>query len=175
MLQWARVRNSTGMFMNSDCTSRFREKYGRLCVDKLGAGIGQDGTVWRTAEHTAVKFFGRLDRYKREVEVYRLLTQRQIIQIAGHHVPQLILSDDDLRAIEMTIVTRPFILDFAGAKLPHELPDFEANIMEEHFKHVRDLFGPFWADALHVAEMFRLATGYTLLDIHPGNIAFDHE
>jgi hypothetical protein len=30
-------------------------------------------------------------------------------------------------------------------------------------------------NALHVAEMFRLATGFTLLDIHPGNIAFADE
>jgi len=28
------------------------------------------------------------------------------------------------------------------------------------------------ADALHVAEMFRRQTGFVLLDIHPGNVAF---
>ena len=158
--------------MDSDCTSRFLARHGRLCIDKLGAGVGQDGTVWRTAQHTAVKFFDRLDRYQRELEVYRLLSRRQIIHVAGHHVPQLILSDDDLRAIEMTIVTRPFVLDFAGAKLPHEVPDFDEGVMTEHYDHLRELFDDRWTEALHVAEMFRLATGYTLLDIHPGNIAF---
>lgn len=44
--------------------------------------------------------------------------------------------------------------------------------MEEHFEHLLELFGARWEDAMHVAEMFRLATGYTVLDIHPGNIAF---
>ena len=44
--------------------------------------------------------------------------------------------------------------------------------MEDHLEHLRELFGDRWADALHVAEMFRLATGFVLLDIHPGNIAF---
>jgi hypothetical protein len=44
----------------------------------------------------------------------------------------MIRSDDDVRAIEMTIVTRPFILDFAGAKLPHGIPDFGDDIMAEH-------------------------------------------
>jgi hypothetical protein len=40
---------------------------------------------------------------------------------------------------------------------------------------MRELFGERWADALHVAEMFRQATGFVLLDIHPGNIAFSDE
>jgi hypothetical protein len=158
--------------MDSDFTSKFHARHGRLCIDKLGAGAGQDGTVWRTAQHTAVKFFDRVDRYEREVEVYRVLTQLQIIQIAGHNIPQLILTDDDLRAIEMTIVTRPFVLDFAGAKLSHEVPDFNEEIMAEHYERLRELFDDRWTDALHVADMFRIATGYTLLDIHPGNIAF---
>ena len=95
--------------------------------------------------------------------------------VADHNVPRLRDADDALLAIEMTIVERPFVLDFAGAKLPHEVPDFEAEVIEEHLEHLRELFGPRWADALHVAEMFRLATGYTLLDIHPGNVAFADE
>jgi len=77
--------------------------------------------------------------------------------------------------IEMAIVERPFVLDFAGAKRPEEVPDFEQHVIDEHLEHVRELFGGRWADGPHVAEMFRLATGYTLLDIHPGNIAFADE
>jgi hypothetical protein len=77
-----------------------------------------------------------------------------------------------LAVLEMTIVERPFVLDFAGAKLPHEVPDFGEEIMAEHHEHLRELFEDRWMEALHVAEMFRVATGYTLLDIHPGNIAF---
>ena len=37
---------------------------------------------------------------------------------------------------------------------------------------VMELFDDRWTEALHVAEMFRRTTGYILLDIHPGNIAF---
>jgi hypothetical protein len=78
-------------------------------------------------------------------------------------------------AIEMGTVERPFVLDFAGAKLPEEVPDFEPHVLEEHHEHLRELFGERWGDALHVAEMFRQATGFVLLDIHPGNIAFADE
>jgi len=158
--------------MVRDCTATFHRRHGGLCVEKLGAGVGQDGTVWLTQQRTAVKFFDRLDRYRRELEVYQLLRSRNILEVAGHNVPKLLLADDDLQAIEMTIVVRPFVLDFAGAKLPHEVPDFDEEIMAEHHEHLHELFGERWADAMHVAEMFRLATGFTLLDIHPGNIAF---
>jgi hypothetical protein len=158
--------------MSGDLIVRFHARHGRLCVELLGTGVGQDGTVWRTTTHTAVKFFDRVDRYRRERDVYQVLTQQNVLRIAEHNIPQFILCDDELLAIEMTMVVRPFILDFAGAKLPHEIPDFDAEIIEEHHQHLQDLFGDRWTDALHVAEMFERETGYTLLDIHPGNIAF---
>ena len=116
----------------------------------LGRRPGRNGLA--DAQHTAVKFFDRLDRYERERDVYGVLTKRRIIVIAGHTVPVCILSDDELRAIETTIVTRPFVLDFAGAKLPHEVPDFDDEIMAEHYEHLRELFGDRWTDALHVAD-----------------------
>lgn len=158
--------------MEGNLTTLFLARHGRMCLDRLGAGVGQDGTVWRTAQNTAVKFFDRFDRFERERQVYELLSRKQILQIAGHNVPQLILFDEELRAIEMTIVVRPFILDFAGAKLPGEVPDFEQYVLDEHLENLRELFGDRWTDALHVAEMFRQITGLVLLDVHPGNIAF---
>jgi hypothetical protein len=42
--------------------------------------------------------------------------------------------------LEMTIVQRPFVLDFAGAKHPREIPDFDEEIMGEHYAHLRELF-----------------------------------
>jgi hypothetical protein len=33
------------------------------------------------------------------------------------HVPQMVAFDDDLWVIAMTLVERPFVLDFAGAYL----------------------------------------------------------
>jgi hypothetical protein len=141
-------------------------------VGYLGPGPGQDGFVMESSALTAVKFFDREERFNREAEVYSLLQDKDIRIIAGHNIPRLINVVPSLKILEMTIVQRPFILDFAGAKLPHEVPDFDEEIMAEHHDHLRELFGDRWTEALHVAEMFRLATGYVLLDIHPGNIAF---
>lgn len=119
-----------------------------------------------------MKFFDRVDRFSRELEVYHVLRTKRIHLIDGDNVPELIRSEEDLRVIEMSIVERPFILDFAGAIRSREVPDFEQHVIEEHIEHIRDLFGNRWADALHVAEVFRQTTGFVLLDIHPGNIAF---
>lgn len=141
----------------------------------LGPGPGQDGFVLKTSHLTAAKFFDRGDRYRRERDVYRILSSKHIDLIADHNVPQLIREYDDIRVLELTIVEPPFVLDFAGAKRWREIHDFPPEVMDEHHQHLEELFGPRWTDALHVAEMFRLATGYTLLDIHPGNIAFADE
>jgi hypothetical protein len=92
--------------------------------------------------------------------------------LAGHNVPGLIAVDEALKTIEIEIVERPFLLDFAGAKLPHEVPDFEPHVMEEYYEHLKELFDDRWSEALHVAAVFQQATGFTLMDIHPGNIAF---
>ena len=141
----------------------------------LGSGPGQDGFVLESSNLTAAKFFDREDRYLRERDVYRVLAGKSIDQIAGHNVPRLIRAIDSIFVLELTIVERPFLLDFAGAKLPHEVPDFEAHVIEQHHAHLRELFDSRWTDAIQVAEMFRIATGFTLLDIHPGNIAFADE
>lgn len=151
----------------------YEERHCRRFLGSVGPGPGQDGFVLRSDRFTAVKFFDRPERFRREWEVYQVLTAKGIYEIVGHHVPELIGADDALRAMEISIVERPFVLDFAGAKRPEEVPDFEQHVLDEHVERLQELFGDRWADAIHVAEMFRRATGFILLDIHPGNIAFE--
>ena len=156
----------------NDRIAAYEKLTGQTLSGHLGPGPGQDGFVLESSDFTAVKFLDRQDRYQRERDVYLVLSSRRLERIGGHNIPTLVRWIDSLRVLEMTIVVRPFILDFAGAKLPHEIPDFDAEIIEEHHQHLQELFSDRWTDALHVAEMFERETGYTLLDIHPGNIAF---
>jgi hypothetical protein len=153
--------------------SEYETRYRCRFTGGLGLRIGQDGRVLRTDRLSAVKFFDREQRFRRELEVYQVLDTKGILSIAGHHVPRLLGFDDALLTIEMTVVSRPFVLDFAGAKWPWEIPDFGEDVMEDYHARLREYFGPNWADALHVAAMFKLATGFELTDLHPGNIAFD--
>jgi hypothetical protein len=161
--------------MNDPRNEEYEARHRCRLAGPLGPGVGQDGFVLRTGRLTAVKFFDRADRFQRELEVYQVLRAKGINEIAGHRVPQLIDVDEELRAIEISIVERPFLLDFAGAKRPEEVPDFEQHVIDEHLARLQELFEDRWADVLHVAEMFRRQTGFVLLDIHPGNIAFASE
>lgn len=150
----------------------YEQRHDCRLLGVLGSGRGQDGFVLRSDRLTAVKFFDRAQRFERELEVYRVLTVKGIHDIASHAVPELIDADVDLLAIEMSIVERPYLLDFAGAKRQDEVPDFEQHVIDEHLERLRELFEDRWAEAIHVAEVFRQRTGFVLLDIHPGNIAF---
>ena len=147
-------------------------------------GYGKDGTVFSTlpqdvspgnwAGPTAIKAMARDDLYARELAVYRRLAERGIggpIRVCGHNVPQLLGQDDELLVIEMTIVTRPFVLDFASAYLD-EPPEFPAEVMEERYTHWSDVFEGQWPAVQRIMAEFR-RYGIYLLDPSPGNIAFE--
>lgn len=63
-----------------------------------------DGTVVASDQASAVKFFVDRSRYAREAEIYQVLLREEILSILDHAIPILIRNDDELLAIEMTIV-----------------------------------------------------------------------
>jgi hypothetical protein len=67
-----------------------------------------------TFERSALKAHYAMETYIREREVYHRLQAASVKQIQSLNVPQLPNSDDDLFVIEMSIVTKPFLLDFAS-------------------------------------------------------------
>src|SRR4051812_22223614 len=141
--------------MNDPRINAYEASYACRLHEALGSGKGQDGFVLRSDRLTAVKFFDSIDRFRRELEVYHVLHARGIISVAGHAIPLFVNADQELRAIEMSIVERPFVLDFAGAKLPEEVPDFEQHVLDEHMERLAEMFDDRLGDALHVAAMFR--------------------
>jgi hypothetical protein len=85
-------------------------------------GSGKDGIVvvarYKTKpSDVALKFFRFKDAYRREKHAYQRLEAFGVSRILDFNVPQLLRFDDELQVLEMTIVKRPFILDFAGAYL----------------------------------------------------------
>src|SRR5713101_3514145 len=85
-------------------------------------GSGKDGIVL-VAKHkakpanVAIKALRWDELYQREKQVYERLREFEVNAALGFNVPQLLGYHDDLRVLEMTIVKRPFVLDFAGAYL----------------------------------------------------------
>jgi hypothetical protein len=101
---------------------------------EIGAplGSGKDGIVMAAKRNAkpaevAIKVHRFDELYQREKEAYGRLKTCGISKVRRFHVPQFIASDDILRVIQMTIVARPFVLDFAAAYLDKR-PDFSEEI-----------------------------------------------
>lgn len=137
-------------------------------------GDGVDGNVWKVRGKRrritwALKIFKDPEKYRRERDCYLRLAERGISECAGFNIPVLIHHDDDHLAVEMSIVDRPFILDFAGALLD-ERPDFSDQVMAETHQLWEDRYGedlPLVEKALRDLRHI----GIYYLDVHHHNIA----
>ena len=138
-------------------------------------GSGKDGIVLaakRKAQpaKVAIKMFRWRAAYEREKEVYERLRDAGVSIVLGFNVPQLVSSDDDLRVLEMTIVERPFVLDFAGAYLDKR-PEFPEEVWADWEADKREKFEERWPAVQAALNAFE-ELGIYLLDVSPSNIAF---
>lgn len=137
-------------------------------------GFGKDGIVFAASNParaaTAIKTLLRRELYDRELACYLRLRERGVIEMRGHAVPLLRGHDAVLLIVEMSIVTRPFVLDFASAYVDRA-PEFPREIMEERWAHWAETFEADWPSVLAIVAAFR-QIGIHLLDLNPGNIAF---
>ena len=138
-------------------------------------GSGKDGIVLVAKHKTkpgdvAIKVLRFDESYLRERQAYQRLGRTAITTVLGFNVPQLLGFDDDLRVLEMTIVKRPFVLDFAAAYLDAR-PEFPADVWTEWETEKREQFEGRWPAVQKVLAAFE-ELGIYLLDVSPGNIAF---
>jgi hypothetical protein len=138
-------------------------------------GSGKDGIVLvgrRKGQPAAVaiKVLRFSEPYFREKQVYEQLATLNISNVIGFHVPQIMDFDDGLRVIEMTVVKRPFVLDFAGAYLDKR-PDFPSEIWAEWETEKREQFEGRWPQVQKIMDAFE-ERGIYLLDLSPANIGF---
>lgn len=143
-------------------------------AEQLGVGI--QGVV-RVADDNgnfarfAVKIHRAEDAYWRELSIYRRLAESSVVTLHGFNVPQLLGWDDECFAIEMSIVARPFVLDFGGAWLDEE-PEFSPEHWSYWEEEKREQFGAErWREVLAVLALLR-AYGIYMHDVTPTNIAF---
>ena len=148
-----------------------------MIKDELGFGV--HGSVF-VAEYqsktepkfgqSAVKVHEHEADYCRERDVYVRLSEHDISLIHGSRVPRLLAYDDDLLIIEMTIVKRPYVLDFGGAFLDRA-PDFPEEVMAEWRAEKFEQFGKRWAD---VEAILRYLADYGIhvVDVNPNNISW---
>lgn len=137
-------------------------------------GSGHHGTVLVAQSNikpnrSAIKVHKEREPYLRECRAYRILASRGVIAIEGFNLPQFLGADDELLVIEMTIVERPFVLDFAGAYL--ERPEFSDDIWADWLQQKKEQFETRWPVVENVLSGLR-SFGIHLIDVTPSNIAF---
>jgi len=120
---------------------------------------------------TALKVFYELKFFERELRVYERLRTERVEKILGFAVPLLIGVDNELLALEMTAVQRPYVLDFAGAYLDNDAPWFEDEKWEMWEADNREKFGDRWWKVQAIIGALE-DYGIHMLDINPGNVAF---
>src|SRR5439155_17463747 len=103
-------------------------------------------------------------------DIYLRLQQRRVKDIRGCEVPQILRFDDQLWAIEMTIVTRPFVLDFAGAYLDRA-PDFPEEVWDDWRADKAEQFSDHWPEVQAILRELE-SYGIYMEDVSPGNISF---
>ena len=142
-------------------------------AERLGFGI--HGIIFVAEDNskagkTAIKAHRSEEPYLRERDVYKRLKAVGITELVGCRVPQLIRTDDNLRVIEMTIVTRPFVLDFAGAWLDAP-PSFPEEVWAEWAAEKREQFDVRWPKVQAVLDAL-VELDIHMIDVSPSNIAF---
>ena len=85
-------------------------------------------------------------------------------------MPQLVGFDDEHWVVEMSIVSPPFVLDFAGAYLDQK-PDYLPEVMAEWMEEKAEQFGERWQKVQAILWAFS-KLGVYLADVKPGNIEF---
>jgi hypothetical protein len=160
--------------MYSDALQRAQEYARRrgLSIEKqLGSGV--DGIVLSTSTGSAIKALRYKELYERERDAYLRLQEKGVDNVAGFSVPKLIGHHDELWVVEMQIVSPPFIVDFAGARLDAPTP-FPPEVLEQWRGEKLEQFGEQWEEVLRVLSAFR-RYGIYLSDVKPGNIMFEGE
>jgi hypothetical protein len=137
-------------------------------------GFGVHGIVFSAESQTktegsnlrsAVKIHERETEYRRERDIYLRLKENDVKKIRDCAVPRLILFDDKLWIIEMSVVSSPYVLDFAGAYLDWA-PDFSEEVMADWLADKREQFGDQWPEVLRILACLE-TYGIHMEDVSP--------
>ncbi len=161
---------ASGFLPAEERAEAYARRSGQVRLGLLGQG--KDGGVWVTNVGHAIKAHERPESYRAERNAYMRFRDVGLDEVNGFAVPTLMGHDDELLVIEMTVVTPPFVVDFASAAI-----DVDPELIEDEGHTLADLvrerFGDDWAQVvLDVREELIARAGVYLSDLHGHNIKF---
>jgi hypothetical protein len=154
---------------SSDRLQHYLSRQGIAALERLGEG--KDGAVWRTSRWSAVKIHERPESYRAERNAYIRLRQVGLTEVAGFTIPILLSYDDVNLVIEMEIVTPPYVVDFASARLDvsEDLIEDEGHTLADV---IRDRFDERAEEVIVLCDDLASAAGIYLTDVHRHNVKF---
>ncbi|MDZ4686487.1 MAG: hypothetical protein SH850_15570 [Planctomycetaceae bacterium] len=153
-------------FPVGDRAELYAKQHGLTIEKQIGGGV--DGLVQGTDRKTAIKTLNNHHLYRQERDVYRHFRRRKVSNVNGFQIPTLVDVDDELWVIEMTVVSPPFIVDFASASLIRRT-EFEPEIRAEWMEAKEEQFEGDWP-RVKMAMWALDRIGVFLNDVHPGNV-----
>ena len=151
----------------------YADRHGLELTERLGFGIHGIVFAARNKQQigsSAIKAHRSREPYLRERAVYERLAQAGVRRLLGFHVPRLLNASDELFVLQMSVVTRPFVLDFAGAYLDFP-PDFSEAVWTEWELEKREQFEGRWPQVQAVLGALE-EMDIHMVDVSPSNIAF---
>lgn len=127
---------------------------------------GLDAYLWRTNVETVVKVHRYHDRFEKELAAYHRLAERKITRLKGFEFPQLVDYDEQMRILELSIVSPPYILDFVEVGLGKKPSNFDLDRIEAQQSKQ---FGKDWPDVRRLLEAL-MQIGIYYDDVHNKNI-----
>lgn len=152
---------------------RYAKERNLTFTKDLGAGvhgivrIAKDNVNFR---RFAVKVHRYEDPYQREKAAYLRFEELGLNAVRGFRIPELLRWNDSFRAIEMTVVVRPFVVDFAETWCD-EAPDLPENVGQDEATKILEQFGERADEVQRVLAVLR-SHGLFMFDVSPSNIAF---
>ena len=113
-----------------------------------------------------IKVCRHANLFERELAVYQRLSLLGLHQLQGFRIPSLLDQDAEQWFLELSLISPPFILDFAAASLGKQPAEMEST---EWIGEKQRLFGPDWSEVQRRLDGLRLY-GIHFPDMHLGNI-----
>jgi hypothetical protein len=134
-------------------------------------GHGMDGSVWVSKRDSAIKVIRNSKNYADELEAYRRLQRTDVRELCGFAVPWLIGFDDARQVIEMSIVQKPYLLDFGKVYFEGgELAVYETHELARDRAISKTRYGPEWSRVAILLYVLESRFGIYYIDPRPSNI-----
>jgi hypothetical protein len=133
-------------------------------------GWGLDGVVYaHPSVANAVKIHKNPESFEKELAAYQRLYSNRVDKLGDFAVPTLMTYSRKLGVLEISIVKKPFLLDFAAATVDKP-NDFTPDAMSDWWDRVRDDFGDDFETARDVFWSLKRLHGIYYWDLKPRNL-----